>query len=149
MKEVEDRIESLRKAEQEAQVRTAEKELLSVHPDFLEIKSDSEFLSWLEEQPSSIADGIYKNRTDFKWAARVVDLYKSDKDIGQKKRGRPRKTEAEAAKAVTKTERASASSSEGEKKIWTSTEIARLKPHEFESLEKELDKANREGRIIP
>ena len=149
MKEVEDRIESLRKAEQEAQVRTAEKELLSVHPDFLEIKSDPEFLSWLEEQPSSIADGIYKNRTDFKWAARVVDLYKSDKDIGQKKRGRPRKTEAEAAKAVTKTERASASSSEGEKKIWTSTEIARLKPHEFESLEKELDKANREGRIIP
>jgi hypothetical protein len=50
---------------------------------------------------------------------------------------------------VTKTERASASSGEGEKKIWTSTEIARLKPHEFESLEKELDKANREGRIIP
>ena len=117
MKEVEDRIESLRKTEQEAQVRTAEKELLSVHPDFLEIKSDPEFLSWLEEQPSSIADGVYKNRTDSKWAARVVDLYKSDKDIGQKKRGRPRKTEAEAAKAVTKTEKASASSSEGEKKI--------------------------------
>ena len=79
----------------------------------------------------------------------MIDLYKSDKDIGQKKRGRPRKTEAEAARAVTKTERASASSGEGEKKIWTSSEIARLKPHEFESLEKELDKANRDGRIIP
>ena len=149
IKEVEERIESLLKAEREAQVRTAEKELLSVHPDFLEIKSDPEFLAWLEEQPASIADGVYKNRTDSKWAARVVDLYKSDKDIGQKKRGRPRKAEAEAAKAVTKTERASASSSEGEKKIWTSSEIARLKPHEFVELEKEIDKANREGRIIP
>ena len=38
---------------------------------------------------------------------------------------------------------------ESEKKIWTSSEIARLKPHEFEAIEKEIDKANREGRIIP
>ena len=149
MKEVEERIDSLRKAEQEAQVRTAEKELLSEHPDFLDIKSDPEFLTWLEDQPSNISDGVYKNRTDSKWAARVVDLYKSDKDISQKKRGRPRKVEAEAARAVTRTERAAASSSEGEKKVWTSSEIARLKPHEYESLEKEIDKANREGRIIP
>jgi len=149
VKEVEDRIESLRKAEREAQIRTAEKELLSVHPDFLEIKSDSEFLSWLEEQPKSISDGVYKNRTDSKWAARVIDLYKSDKNISQKKRGRPSKANMSAAQAVTKTERVVTHTSDGEKKVWSSSEIARLKPHEFESLEKELDKANREGRIIP
>ena len=149
VRDVEERIESLRKTEQEAQIRTAEKELLSVHPDFLEIKSDAEFLAWLEEQPKNISDGVYKNRTDSKWAARVLDLYKADKDIGQKKRGRPRKNTFDAAKAVTKTERSSANSSEGEKKIWTSSEIARLKPHEFMNFEKEIDKANREGRIIP
>ena len=149
VKEVEDRIESLRKAEREAQIRTAEKELLSVHPDFLEIKSDSEFLTWLEEQPKSISDGVYKNRTDSKWAARVIDLYKSDKNISQKKRGRPSKANMSAAQAVTKTERVVTHTSDGEKKVWSSSEIARLKPHEFESLEKELDKANREGRIIP
>ena len=148
VREVEERIESLRKAEKEAQIRTAEKELLSVHPDFLEIKSDAEFLAWLDEQPKSISDGVYKNRTDSKWAARVLDLYKSDKDIGQKKRGRPRKSNVDAARAVTKTERA-ATTGESEKKIWTSSEIARLKPHEFEAIEKEIDKANREGRIIP
>jgi len=148
VKEVEDRIESLRKAEREAQIRTAEKELLSVHPDFLEIKSDSEFLAWLKEQPKSISDGVYKNRTDSKWAARVIDLYKSDKNVGQKKRGRPSKANVEAARAVTKTERA-ATTSDGEKKVWSSSEIARLKPHQFESLEKEIDKANREGRIVP
>ena len=148
VREVEERIESLRKAEKEAQIRTAEKELLSVHPDFLEIKSDAEFLAWLDEQPKSISDGVYKNRTDSKWAARVLDLYKSDKDIGQKKRGRPRKSNVDAARAVTKTERA-ATTGESEKKIWTSSEIARLKPHEFMTFEKEIDKANREGRIIP
>ena len=148
VREVEERIESLRKAEKEAQIRTAEKELLAVHPDFLEIKSDAEFLAWLDEQPKSISDGVYKNRTDSKWAARVLDLYKSDKDIGQKKRGRPRKSNVDAARAVTKTERA-ATTGESEKKIWTSSEIARLKPHEFVELEKEIDKANREGRIIP
>ena len=148
VKEVEDRIESLRKAEREAQIRTAEKELLSVHPDFLEIKSDSKFLEWLEEQPKSISDGVYKNRTDSKWAARVIDLYKSDTNVGQKKRGRPSKSNVDAARAVTKTERA-ATTGESEKKIWTSSEIARLKPHEFAALEKEIDKANREGRITP
>ena len=33
------------------------------------------------------------------------------------------------------------------KKIWTTTEIAKLKPHQFEKHEKEIDLARLEGRI--
>jgi hypothetical protein len=44
------------------------------HPDFPQLKTDEKFLMWLDEQPQSIADGIYKNNTDSKWAIRVVDL---------------------------------------------------------------------------
>ncbi len=33
------------------------------------------------------------------------------------------------------------------KKIWTTTEIAGLKPHQFEKHEKEIDLARLEGRI--
>ena len=33
------------------------------------------------------------------------------------------------------------------KKEWTSEEIRRMKPHEFEKYEKEIDLARREGRI--
>ena len=128
-------------------MRIAEKELLSLHPDFIDIKDSPEFLSWLDDQPASIADGIRKNRTDAKWASRVLDLFKIDNNISQKKRGRPKKSDVEsAAEAVTKTEKVTVSP-EGEAKIWTSEEIAKLKPHQFEKLESEIDKASREGRI--
>ncbi len=60
---------------------------------------DEKFLSWLEEQPKSIADGIYKNNTDAKWAARVIDLYKADTGLTKKKT----KASPSAADAVTKT----------------------------------------------
>ena len=147
MREVEPRLEELKKSEQESQVRIAEKELLSLHPDFIDIKDSPEFLSWLDDQPASIADGIRKNRTDAKWASRVLDLFKIDNNISQKKRGRPKKSDVEsAAEAVTKTEKVTVSP-EGEAKIWTSEEIAKLKPHQFEKLESEIDKASREGRI--
>jgi len=33
------------------------------------------------------------------------------------------------------------------KKVWTTSEIAKLKPHEFEKFEKEIDLARLEGRI--
>ena len=147
MREVETRLEELKKSEQESQVRIAEKELLSLHPDFIDIKDSPEFLSWLDDQPASIADGIRKNRTDAKWASRVLDLFKIDNNISQKKRGRPKKSDVEsAAEAVTKTEKVTVSP-EGEAKIWTSEEIAKLKPHQFEKLESEIAKASREGRI--
>lgn len=147
MQEVEARLEELKKSEQESQVRLAEKELLSLHPDFIEIKDSPEFLSWLDEQPASIAEGIKKNRTDAKWASRVLDLFKVDNNISPKKRGRQKKSNAEsAAEAVTKTEKVSVSP-EGEAKVWTSEEIAKLKPWDFEKLESEIDKAAREGRI--
>ena len=147
MREVETRLEELKKSEQESKVRIAEKELLSLHPDFIDIKDSPEFLSWLDDQPASIADGIRKNRTDAKWASRVLDLFKIDNNISQKKRGRPKKSDVEsAAEAVTKTEKVTVSP-EGEAKIWTSEEIAKLKPHQFEKLESEIDKASREGRI--
>ena len=147
MREVETRLEELKKSAQESKVRIAEKELLSLHPDFIDIKDSPEFLSWLDDQPASIADGIRKNRTDAKWASRVLDLFKIDNNISQKKRGRPKKSDVEsAAEAVTKTEKVTVSP-EGEAKIWTSEEIAKLKPHQFEKLESEIDKASREGRI--
>jgi len=147
MREVETRLEELKKSEQESKVRIAEKELLSLHPDFIDIKDSPEFLSWLDDQPASIADGIRRNRTDAKWASRVLDLFKIDNNISQKKRGRPKKSNVEsAAEAVTKTEKVTVAP-EGEARIWTSEEIAKLKPHQFEKLESEIDKASREGRI--
>ena len=58
------------------------------------------------------------------------------------------KRRQDAAAAVTKTRTTAGNQISDDKRIWTSSEISKLKPHEFEALEKELDLASRQGRII-
>jgi|TARA_S200002703_G_scaffold34002_1_gene29420 hypothetical protein len=134
---------TIKEREQELEKQKAVEELLRLHPDFNEIKSDEKFLSWLQEQPESISDGIYKNNKDARWAARVVDLYKADTGTPKKKT-----KSSSAADAVTKTPaREVRTEATGGKKIWKASEIGKMKPHQFEKLEAELDEARSEGRI--
>ena len=150
--EVEEHLEVLRQKEEEAERITAEKQLSALHPDFKELKESDDFLRWLEEQPSSISDGVYRNNTDVRWAARVIDLYKAD--VGQtttksRRSGSKKNQRAEAAQAVTRTAANRGLESLGpDKKVWTVEEISRLKPWEFEKYEKEIDSASREGRVV-
>ena len=135
---------TIQEREKELEKQKAYEQLLRAHPDFVELKADEKFLEWLEEQPSSIADGIYKNSTDSKWAARVIDLYKADTGLNKKKKTK----DASAADAVTKTPTRDVNTDAiGDKKIWKASQIAKMKPHEFEKLESELDSARSEGRI--
>ena len=92
-------IDSLKKREEDLIVQSAYKELTTLHPDFIEIKTDEKFLEWLDQQPESISDGIYKNNKDARWASRVLDLYKAD--VGMTKE--PKKTNKSAAQAVKST----------------------------------------------
>ena len=82
-KALQDEIKDLQGDRQRLTKEKAEQELLRLHPDFMQIKAEEEFGTWLEEQPPSIADGVTKNNTDAKWAARVIDLYKADKGISR------------------------------------------------------------------
>jgi len=139
-KNLQSEVEELKKERVQLTKQKAEQELLRSHPDFMTIKSDEEFISWLEEQPPSIADGVLKNNTDAKWASRVLDLYKADKGIK-----RTSKQKASSAADYVPTNKKS-EPNKG-KKEWSSEEIRRMKPHEFEKYEKEIDLARREGRI--
>jgi len=135
---------TIQEREKELEKQKAYEQLLRAHPDFVELKADEKFLEWLEEQPSSIADGIYKNSTDSKWAARVIDLYKADTGLNKKKKTK----DASAADAVTKTPTRDVNTDAiGDKKIWKASQIAKMKPWEFEKMEAELDQARNEGRI--
>ena len=145
LRTVEEKLAKMSDREEELIRDKAQTELLSVHPDFLEIKGDENFQGWLQEQPTSISDGILKNGTDSKWAVRVLDLYKADAGIS-KKTSTARPT-LSAAEAVTKTRRVVVPEKAGDKKIWKQSDISKLKPREFEILEKELDLAAKEGRI--
>jgi len=143
--ELEKQIEYLQENESKAREQVAEQELLVKHPDFFELKENQEFLDWLILQPENISDGLYKNKKDVAWASRVVDLYKLETNHSQKQP--ESKSRQNAAEAVTKTRTLSSDNMSQEKKIWTVEEISRLKPHEFEQLESEIDAAKREGRI--
>jgi len=143
--DLKEKINSLQQREEDLVVQNAYSELLTAHPDFQDIKTDEKFLEWLDEQPTSIANGIYKNNKDAKWASRVLDLYKIDAGISSKK---TTSTNKQSAAEVVKSPKArEISDSNSNKKIWKMEDIARLKSWEFEKFEKEIDQARAEGRI--
>jgi len=143
--DLKEKIDSLQQREEDLVVQNAYSELLTAHPDFQDIKTDEKFLEWLDEQPTSIANGIYKNNKDAKWASRVLDLYKIDAGISSKK---TTSTNKQSAAEVVKSPKArEISDSNSNKKIWKMEDIARLKSWEFEKFEKEIDQARAEGRI--
>ena len=139
-------LEDLKNREKNLVVQSAYKELLNVHPDFPEFKDDEKFLLWLDDQPTSISEGITKNNTDPKWAIRVLDLYKAD--TGKTTKKPSQKQQAAAAESVKTTRsREVKIDSQQNKKVWKGSDIAKMKPWEFEKLEKEIDLARQEGRI--
>ena len=146
VQDVEEHINILREREFELERQNAQRELLSHHPDFLEIKDKDDFVEWLKDQPENIAQGVTKNATDVKWAARTIDLYKADKGIGKSKPKSKKPSDAARAVKTTSASQDITDKNEG-KKIWTSEEITQLKPHQFDRLEKEIDQARRDGRI--
>ena len=150
VQELKQEIERLSKKEEQLQAKSAYQELLALHPDFSDIKKSDQFKEWLGKQPPSIADGIVNNNSDVQYASRVLDLYKADTASTKNPRGRPSKKQlAAAAEAVTRTTPVNVSTnSDANKKVWTTSEIRKLKPHEFDKLEAELDQANAEGRIV-
>tara|TARA_R100001440_G_scaffold9756_1_gene18117 strand:- start:16 stop:885 length:870 start_codon:yes stop_codon:yes gene_type:complete len=143
--ELQKELEVIKEREKETVVQAAYRELTNNHPDFDDIKTDEKFLNWLQEQPESISDGIYRNNTDARWASRVLDLYKVDAGISKKKTSKA-KTDAATSVRAPKARDINAEQS-GDKRIWKASEIGRMKPWEFEKNEAELDAARMEGRI--
>ena len=138
-------IASVKEREKNLEKEKAFEELLRLHPDFDDLKTDENFLGWLDEQPKQISDGIYKNNTDAKWAGRIISLYKSETGVSTKKPTRSK--ESDAAATVARQQPKEVATKDSTKKIWKGSDIAKMKPWEFEKLEKEIDLAKSEGRI--
>ncbi len=88
---------------------------------------------------------INKNNTDAKWASKIISLYKAEMGISNKKPTRSR--DSDAAASVTRQQPKDVATKDSTKKIWKGSDIARLKPWEFEKVEAEIDLARQEGRI--
>jgi anion-transporting ArsA/GET3 family ATPase len=138
-------IQSVKEREKNLEKEKAAEELLRLHPDFDSLRSDEKFLNWLDEQPEQLSDGIYKNNTDAKWAGKIISLYKAEMGISKKKPTRSK--DSDAAASVTRQQPKDVATKDSTKKIWKGSDIARLKPWEFEKVEAEIDLARQEGRI--
>ena len=144
--ELEDKYKNLQLQQEQIAKEKAEVELLKLHPDFSEIRSQDSFHEWAANQDPTIQGWLYENTSNAQLAARAIDLYKMDTGQSKLTKKEEKDVKKEAAKAISKT-RKSTESDIPKKKIWTTSEISKLKAHEFEKHEKEIDLARLEGRI--
>ena len=144
--ELENKFKNLQVQQEQIAKEKAEVELLKVHPDFNEIRSKDDFHQWAGEQDLTIQGWLYENTSNAKLAARAIDLFKMDNGQSKLTKKEEKDVKKEAAKAISKT-RKSTESDIPKKKIWTTSEISKLKPHQLEKHEKDIDLARLEGRI--
>ena len=143
--DLENKYKDLKLQQEQIAKEKAEVELLKIHPDFNELRANDDFHAWAEQQDPTIQSWLYENTTNSKLASRAIDLYKADRGITKAKK-EDKDLKKEAAKAISKTKKATDTDTP-KKKVWTTSEISRLKPHQFEKFEKEIDLARLEGRI--
>jgi len=144
--DLENKYKDLQLQQEQIAKEKAEVELLKIHPDFNDLRQQDDFHVWAEQQDPTIQGWLYENTSNSKLAARAIDLYKMDRGLSKLTKKEEKDVKKEAAKAISKTKKAT-DSDIPKKKIWTTSEISKLKPHQFEKLEKEIDLARLEGRI--
>lgn len=139
------RLDALQDREKEILKREAEKDLVTKHPDFEELRNSDQFHVWAESQPEEIQGWIYNNPDNASLASKAIDLFKMENGIAPVKPSQNKSERRSAADIVsTKT----TTVDEKQPKIWTQQEIAALPMAEYDRLEKEIDKAVEEGRVI-
>ena len=144
--DLENKYKDLQLQQEQIAKEKAEVELLKLHPDFNDIRANDDFHAWAEQQDPTIQGWLYENTSNSKLAARAIDLYKMDRGLSTLTKKEEKDVKKEAAKAISKTKK-STESDIPKKKVWTTSEISKLKPHQFEKFEKEIDLARLEGRI--
>jgi hypothetical protein len=122
----------------------AEAQLLRIHPDFMDIRSDDSFHEWAEEQPKMVQDALYDNMDDIKAVARVIDLYKADKGI------KTTKTSADdkAAASSVRSRATPAPEADETKSYLRESAVNAMTAAQYEKHHDEIQKAIREGKFI-
>jgi hypothetical protein len=141
------KLEEIEARNEEIMVEKAEIEILRRHPDYSDLRNEDDFHDWAEQQHPSVQAWIYENKTDAELMSRAIQLYKDDRGIKDKDKAKKGRKENGAAEAVITSSRIEDPTAP-KGRTFKLSEIARMKPPEFERLEKEIDLAQKEGRII-
>jgi DNA repair exonuclease SbcCD ATPase subunit len=136
------RVKKVDELESKAIAERAEAELLRIHPDFDQIREDDDFHDWAEEQPKWMQDALF-NGVDAKAAARVIDLYKSDRGITKKSSPSTK----DAAKNVnTRGGRSVPQTSDPD--VIRESDVKRMSDREYEANEEKIMIAMRTGKFV-
>ncbi len=126
----------------ESQVDRAQAQLLSRHPDYLEIGGSTEFQEWIAGKSEDLRQKVYGNSTDAAAASEVFDYFKAErKSPGTKQ---PQGNAAD--DVVTGGQPQVSSDAAGP--VFSNATIAKMSRNEYEANYEEIKKAQRAGRII-
>lgn len=143
--ELEDRVKAVDEMRINAARDKAEAELLRIHPDFDEIRDSDDFHDWAEEQPKWVQDALYENNNDARSAARAIDLYKADRNIGKKKTATT--SNKDAARSVD-SRNSRSRPDESTKGVFTESQVAKMSAKEYEKLSDEIMESIRTGSFV-
>ena len=144
-KDLEERLKQINTMQDDAFREKAEVELLKKHPDFITIRDQDQFHTWVEEQPKWIQQALYENEHDANSAARAIDLYKADMGISTKKVTAKDKS-LDAAKSVA-TNKGNPNTS-SEVSVFKESDIEKMSDREYEVNQEEITKAIQNGKFI-
>jgi hypothetical protein len=141
--DLDSRLKEIEELRVSAKREKAEAELMSLHPDFNEIRQDNAFHSWADSQPKWVQDALYENEDDAKSVARVLDLYKVDKGIKTQKRSSEDKDAASSVKA-----KKAAPATDDSSNYLRESQVAKMSIKEYEKRAEEIFEAQRKGKFI-
>jgi len=141
--ELESRIQKINEMQESATKEKAEVELLKLHPDFVDIREDDDFHNWAEEQPQWVQKALYENDNDALSAARAIDLYKADKNIGKKKT-----SSKDAALATNPKSTRTKPQTNEESTYLKESQVQKMSSQEYERRADEVMEAIRSGKFV-
>lgn len=122
----------------------AKQQLLEAHPDAGTLKTNPDFIDWLNSQIPAIRALIDSSRVDE--VSRGLDIYKKDKGLVKSKQQKIKEQEA-AAQIVPTNSAVEVGGNRG--KVWTASEVHAIPMSKYHLYAAEIEKAYSEGRYDP
>ena len=138
------RLKEIEELRVQAKKDKAEAELMSLHPDFVEIRGADAFHEWAEAQPKWVQDALYENVDDARSVARVIDLYKADKGIAKQKTTSSDKAAASSVNAKTR----NTPEADDSKSFFRESQVNKMSTKEYEKNADAIMDAIRSGKFI-
>ena len=138
------RLKEIEELRTQAKRDKAEAELMSLHPDFTQIRSDDAFHDWAESQPKWVQDALYENVDDAKSVARVIDLYKADMGITKQKTTSSDKAAASSVNARSR----NTPEADDSKAFFRESQVNKMSTKDYEKNADAIMEAIRSGKFV-